>query len=477
MIPSSCPLCSAPAAADQRHCLECGARVRAPIVDWRALLTPTTPDPQTHARPPRERAPVGVAVALAALGVGTVLGFAAGPHAVSAPAAGRYVIAVSRPAAPAPAPASATAAADLPDDVPETVARSKPTRPARAPAPSPPAKSASPDPLPEPTAEPEPEPEPSPEPERTPHGPPAKHVVIVALTGHTAEEAFGAGSPAPYLSGELPAQGVLLRRYRPSGAGSLANGLTLLTGRPAGSAAEADCPDYGDDCRFDANTPSLPAELSDSARAWKAYAQGIGTPCRRPAAGPDPWRLPRPGDAYAAFRVPFLYLAELDDACPSAVVDLAGLPADLSDADLAPALAWVVPDLCHAGAELDCPGEPPGGLQRADTWLRQWIPLITSSAAFQDDGLLVILFDGGGIVPSLRGSPAPATGALVISPLAASGVVSSRRYDPLSVLRTLAGTFGVEAPGRAAGSRVRELGTEVFPDARGTSASPTLHRP
>jgi hypothetical protein len=474
---SSCRLCSAAIARDQRYCLSCGTCVRTPPVDWRILLAPqpaTTPPPAVRAASAGSSPRLAAALVVAALGAGTVIGAAAGPRAQNAPAAARYVIALA-PAAVAP-PASATqapapvATANLPDDQPEPEPAAAPKAPAQQPA----AESASPAAaVPEPT----PTPGPTPEPPPVPVGPAAKHVVIVSLTGHTAAEAFDAGSPAPYLSSELPAQGVLLRHYHPTGSGALANGLALLTGRRATPEAEADCPVYGDACRSD--PPSLPGELVDSARSWKAYAEGAGAPCRRPPDGPDPWRDPRPGDAYAAFRVPFLYLEGLDADCASSVVDLATLPGDFSTTDLAPALAYVVPDLCHSGAELPCPDVAgAGGLQRADAWLREWIPLITGSPAFRDDGLLVVLFDGGGVAPAIPDGPPPATGALVISSFAASGTVSPRRYDHLSLLRTLAGTFGVDPPGRAARAGVHELGEEVFPrdDAAAAAASPTLHR-
>jgi Phosphoesterase family len=469
-------------ARDQRYCLSCGTRVRTPPVDWRGLLAPppaATPPPVIRAVPAGSSPRLAAALVVAALGAGTVIGAAAGPRAQNAPAAARYVIALA-PAAVAP-PASAmqtpapVATADLPDDEPEPAAAPEAPAERTAGEPATPAAAASgPTPTHEPT--PKPTPEPTPEPPPEPSGPAAKHVVIVSLTGHTAAEAFDAGSRAPYLNSELPAQGVLLRRYHPTGSGALANGLALLTGRPPTPETATDCPVYGDACRSDA--PSLPGELADSARSWKAYAQGAGAPCRRPAEGPDPWRDPRPGDDYAAFRVPFLYLEGLDADCAGSVVDLAALPGDFSATDLAPALAYVVPDLCHSGAELPCPDVTgASGLERADAWLREWIPQITASPAFQDDGLLVVLFDGGGVAPATPGAPPPATGALVISSFSPSGTVSRRAYDHLSLLRTLAGTFGVDPPGRAARAGVHELGEEVFPsDNAAAAASPTLHR-
>jgi hypothetical protein len=121
---------------------------------------------------------------------------------------------------------------------------------------------------------------------------------------------------------------------------------------------------------------------------------------------------------------------------------------DLAAASAAPSLAVVTPDPCHDGREgVDCPGEPPLGLSRADAWLHEWVPKITESPAFKDDdGLLLVQFDGGGLPAAAPDADPPAVGAVMVSGLARRGQQPPTEYDGRSVLRLIAGAFGVEAP-------------------------------
>jgi hypothetical protein len=154
-----------------------------------------------------------------------------------------------------------------------------------------------------------------------------------------------------------------------------------------------------------ANLPVLEQELTDAARTAKEYGAGLG-------------------------------------AAPLDVLE-----ADLADTAAAPALAYVVPDPCHDGREgADCPGEPPLGLSRADAWLHEWIPKITGSEAFADDGLLVVLFDGAGLPAPAPDAEPRAVGAIMVSRLARRGQQPPTDYNGRSVLRLIAGAFGVEMP-------------------------------
>jgi hypothetical protein len=440
----TCPECASPLADDQCYCLGCGARVRAHRVERQPLHPDEPPSrPTVGSRRGLPRPRTAAALILATLGAGTVAGAAAGPG-VGASTRRAPVIAL---AAPAPAPIATGAPADgsaLPDDdgVP-AAAHTSSAQPAPDPAP---AATAAPVPA-RPAAEPVTEATPTPTPTPAPEGPPAKHVVVVALTGHDAS-AFAPESPAAYLARELPPQGVLLRDYRATTTGSLANALSLLAGAEPTAATRGDCPDpAAAGCRPRATATSLPAELADSARSWKTYVQGLPAPCSA---------APAPG--YAPARNPFVFLGLQDCASSEATTD--SLEADFADTDLAPAFAYVVPDTCHDGREqADCPGLEPTGLLRADAWLREWVPKLTGSKAFADDGLLVVLFDGGGL--PVAAEP-PAVGAVLVSSFARKGAVSEHRYDHLSLLRTVAGTFGVRPPGAAGKRSVRPLGSDVL---------------
>jgi hypothetical protein len=367
------------------------------------------------------RPKTAAALLLAALGTGTILGAAAAPAPTAAGQAAPVIAYAPQAAATAtPTPASTPDGSSLPDDVPppRVPARSQPTA-----TPSPPTQTASVDPTPTPTATPAPTPTPD-----APFTPPAvKHVVIVALTGHHYAPVFGSASPSGYLAHDLPAQGTLLTRYHGVAGDAAANANALMAG----------VTELADD------TPSLPYELGTIGKTWKAYVQGTPAPCT------------------LAPRDPFPRLPMLPD-CGTADVPLDALATDFADSDSAPSLAYVIPDGCHDGSFTTCP-EMDGdsdGLARADAWLAEWIPKITESHAFADDGLLVVLFDGDR--PDADPAKAIHVGAVIVSRFARKGAESHVRYDHLNLLRTLSEVLGVDPPGDAAGDDVEPLGADVF---------------
>src|SRR5690242_21725256 len=101
-----CRTCGSPLAADQRYCLECGARNGPPRLDWKAMVAPAAPaDEQVEAVGPGLPSPrVAAALVLGVLAFGVVLGNAAGPGAPAADAGGRSNLTIL-----AQAPAAAVA--------------------------------------------------------------------------------------------------------------------------------------------------------------------------------------------------------------------------------------------------------------------------------------------------------------------------------------------------------------------------------
>ncbi|HEY3186146.1 MAG TPA: zinc-ribbon domain-containing protein, partial [Solirubrobacteraceae bacterium] len=106
----TCPECGAAVAADQRYCLQCGARVAAlrPVrvaARW-AQAAPDDPPPRgpAHAQPPPR---IAAALVLAVLGFGVLVGAAVSPDVEGTLAAGRPNLRIVLPPAPRPAPAPA----------------------------------------------------------------------------------------------------------------------------------------------------------------------------------------------------------------------------------------------------------------------------------------------------------------------------------------------------------------------------------
>ncbi|GAA3712409.1 hypothetical protein GCM10022399_31450 [Terrabacter ginsenosidimutans] len=330
--------------------------------------------------------------------------------------------------------------------------------------------------------------------------PPVGHVFVINLENKGYDETWGAGSAAPYLSQTLRSQGVLLSQYYGTAHNSLPNYIAQVTGQGPNMQTQADCQTYspfvtspsavvspgqyvGDGCVLPAYVPSLPGQLTSSGISWRGYMEDMGTPCRHPQPGAvDDTQKARVGDQYAVRHNPFMYLASVTDSgtCARDVVDLNNLAGGLGAAETTPALSYITPNLCHDGHDSPCVDGQPGGLVSADAFLRQWVPLITGSAAFKRDGMLVITFDesdgpqsdasaccGEGPGPN---SPAPGitgmgggrVGALVLSPFSRPGTVSSTSYNHYSLLASLEDVFGQPRLGYAAQPGLNRFGLDVY---------------
>jgi hypothetical protein len=464
-------------AGDQRYCLECGRRRGEPRLDFLAMLRPAAPAPEAApARAPRPTVAsflptprVAAACVLVVLGFGVILGAAGtAPIDASLAAAGRSLTIVLPPvpavtAPPAPAPAAPV------DNTPSSAA------PAAAPA----------APAPAPAAPPATTPAPNTNDQTVTNGgsdttgpslPPIKHVWVVTLAGHSFDQTFGAASSAPYLSKELTAKGTLLTGYKALTTGSLANTVALVSGQQPNPDTQANCPTFkgvdpgtvGDDgqaqgsgCVYSDQVYTLPDQLVAAGSTWKAYVDGIGTPCRHPDPGAaDPWQQPRPDDPFVTYRDPFAYFTTITSSpdCAKEVVGTDALDADLADAEATPSLSYVIPSPCHDGRDTPCADGAPAGLAAADTWLKDTIGRITASKAYRKDGLVVISSDESD--PAVAGDGR--IGALLLSRYVAAGGSFDTEYDHLSLLKTLSAIFSLRDLGAAQAKKVKAFDPSVF---------------
>ena len=327
---------------------------------------------------------------------------------------------------------------------------------------------------------------------------------MIALADKGFAESFGAGSKAPYLARELRRKGVLLRNYHATAHGSLPNLIGLLSGQAANpelatgcsaltpfAAAGAPAKDgqvRGRGCVFPASVPTLPEQLDAKKLPWRAYVEGSDRPagappgpCPAPAVAPD-------GTAPAVDRNPFAFFAGITAApdCTARIAGLGALTADLALAPAqAPALSVVLPGPCLAGREGACPAGEPDGIARADAWLREVVPQLLAAPSHADDTMVVITFDQaratgpkadfasccgqrrGVNEPQSTDPQAPAegggrVGALVLSPRARMGAVSSVPYNHFALLRTIEHAFDLEPLGLASADGVSPFGDDVL---------------
>lgn len=241
--------------------------------------------------------------------------------------------------------------------------------------------------------------------------PGAKHVFVINLENKGYDETWGPGSAAPYLSTTLRSRGVLLNAYYGTAHNSQPNYVAEISGQGPNPQMQADCQTYspfvgtgtaspgqavGDGCVFPSTVKTVADQLTASGRTWKGYMEDMGTPCRHPALGAvDDTQKAKVGDEYAARHNPFVYFQSITGsaACAKNDVDLSKLPTDLASVSTTPNLSLITPNLCDDGHDSPCVDGRPGGLVSADAWLKQWVPKITSSPAFKQDGVLVITFD------------------------------------------------------------------------------------
>jgi hypothetical protein len=439
---ASCAGCGGLLAADQRYCLQCGARHGAPRVDPLGALgfAPHVPPVPAAAAPPATVRPSGpsrrmaVALAAATLVLGGAVGAALGPGpSPSLAAAPRRIVALVTPAPAPPAPvAPATTAAPPTPQAPADLAPATTDAPAPDPAP---AATGTPAPAPAATTPADTTTDDAPA-AATPA--PSPHVWVVSLTGLDATTAFGDGSPL----GDLVARGTLLRGYAPAAASAAANGVALLGGQvPA-----ADCAADLAACVLPAGEPSLPAQLASTGSRWRAYVEDPAARCAGPSA-----------------RVAVSLFSGLADgaACATAVVGPEALDADLATAAATPALSLLVP----AAAGLD-----------AAPAVHDLVGRITASAAYRDGGVLLVLVDAPP-APAAPGDPLPAVGALVLSPRATAGAVVDAATGPVAVLDDLEGLLGVSPLGAPAGAPPGALAGVLAPPTATASAASVFPHP
>jgi phosphatidylinositol-3-phosphatase len=340
--------------------------------------------------------------------------------------------------------------------------------------------------------------------------PPIRHVFVLLLENQNASNTFASNSPAPYLAQTLAAKGALLPNYYGIGHASLDNYIALVSGQAPNEATQLDCPLFADfllqqpgldphgqalgrGCVYPNMVKTLPDQLEAASLTWKGYMEDMGkdpsrerATCGHPQIGTRDYTLIATArDKYAAKHNPFVYFHTIIDAearCDAHVVNLETLPKDLRKVATTPNYVFITPNLCNDGHDPDCIDGSAGGFTAIEAFLRKWVPLITASPAFKQDGLLVITFDeseGSGPEGAtaccnekpLASARRPAgvigpgggrIGAVLLSRYIEPGTVSTEPYNHYSLLRTVEDVFGLAHLGYAAEPDLQPLGSDVF---------------
>jgi hypothetical protein len=352
--------------------------------------------------------------------------------------------------------------------------------------------------------------------------PRVRHVWVIVLENQSYASTFGEPAADPYLAQTLPAQGALLQNYYATGHESNDNYLSLVSGQPPNTQTQADCQIFsdfagglelpggveaGEGCVYPSSVQNIGTQLSAAGRKWKAYQQDMGNDparesavCGHPALNaPDETQKAEPDDGYATRHDPFVYFhSVIDDQayCNAHVVALGApdgtmppgalrhetsLASDLGTVLHTPRFSFITPNLCEDGHDYPCVNQEGGAsaLDDIDRFLETWVPKITSSPAFQRNGLLEITFDEsegpqadstacceeqpgpGSPLPGITGPGGGLVGAVLLSPFIKPGTVSTTPYNHYSSLASWESLLGLGRLADAA-SVPATFGADVF---------------
>jgi hypothetical protein len=235
---------------------------------------------------------------------------------------------------------------------------------------------------------------------------------------------------APYINSLARRYGLATRSYAIAHP-SLPNYLALTSGSTAG--IDSDCSSCSDPMT------SIADQLEGAGISWKAYLEGLPSPCFAGAGA----------GAYAKKHDPFAYYPRLvsDPSRCKRIVGFGQLARDLRAGRL-PAYSWISPNLCDDGH--DC------RLGTADSFLARTVPPLLRELGPQ--GFLVLTWDEGtsdeGCCGGARGGH---IATIVAGPLVRRGARSAAALDHYGVLASVERALGLPPLAGAADPRAGNL--------------------
>jgi acid phosphatase len=276
------------------------------------------------------------------------------------------------------------------------------------------------------------QPTPSPAPQMGLENVPAfSHIFVIILENESFQQITG-NSKAPYLN-SLATRYATADNYYAVAHPSVPNYLALTSGSTQG--VRFDCTS----CSY--NQQNIVDQLESHGKTWRAYLQDMPTVCSP---------VVQAGD-YVKKHNPFLYYTDITSnplRCANDV-PLTSLDLDLATGNV-PNFVWITPNLCN---DMHNCGDDVG-----DKWLSEFVPRILASSAWQNNGVLFILWDEGG---SLRDCCGLGSGghvpALIVAPTVKPGYHSTAQYSHYSWLRTVEDAWGLGYLGNAAAPGVTAM--------------------
>jgi phospholipase C len=248
-------------------------------------------------------------------------------------------------------------------------------------------------------------------------------VFTIVMENHSSSQILGSDGP-PFIN-SLAAQGAVAAGYHDAYVHpSEPNYLWMVAGENFGI--------LNDNDPSATNTIASRSHLADQLElaglTWRSYQEGMGQPCGLQS-----------HDRYAPKHNPFVYFSDVNGwdgttfvpnaRCTDHVVDYSQIDQDIASGTL-PDYAFITPDLDHDMHD--------GTVAEGDAWLASEVPRILATNAYQQGGVLFLLWDEG----ANSGDTPP---FIAVSPNTAPGTVSSASCDTSSFLLTAEKILGVEA--------------------------------
>ncbi len=256
---------------------------------------------------------------------------------------------------------------------------------------------------------------------------PSSTVFVILMENESGTNIIGNAS-APYINNTLlPMASYAAQYYTPPGLHpSEPNYLWLEAGTNFGILN-----DNPPSSNQQNTTAHFVTQLKNAGISWKTYQEGI-------TAGTCP-TSDNPGPGYYVKHNPFAFFTDVSGSanptCSSVMRPFTELSNDITTNNLA-RYNFITPNICDDMHDSCAPTN--NMVQQGDNWLSQILPMILASSAYQNNGLILILWDEG--VNSSDG-PIP---CIVLSPFAkGGGYTNNIRYTHSATLRTLQKIFGM----------------------------------
>jgi phospholipase C len=278
--------------------------------------------------------------------------------------------------------------------------------------------------------------------------PPVTHVIVVMMENRSYNQVIGS-SAAPYqtaLSGQCGTATAMFGATHTSAV----NYLALSAGEypassPPGCGSVSACADPG---------PSLYTQLDAAGLTWRSYQESMPSACATKAA--SPYKLGHNPSIFYTSIPPAECKAD-DVGVPSLTAASGAFYNDLQ-AQTLPSFSWVTPNIDN---DADSGGN--AALTVADTWLSNFVPLVTSSPSYQaGNTLLLITYDEGTgsdykvgenctdqslDMPVTNGRSAHQDSChvpfLVVYPYTPAGATDGTFFDHYSVTKTVEDIYGL----------------------------------